>query len=80
MLIAEVEDKTFQITMEAARVNAKLTQEEAGKMIGVSRTTIINWESGKRIPTLPHLMRMSEVYRIPVNNIFLPVNSTKSRL
>lgn len=81
MLFAKTEDKsTFQISMEAARVNAKLTQEEAGRQIGVSRATIINWERGKRIPTLPHLIRMSEVYEIPVNNIFLPVDSTKSRL
>ena len=63
----------FQITMEAARVNAKLTQDEAARRQGVSRTTIINWENGKTIPSIPKLNKMAEVYGIPVDHIFLPI-------
>ena len=62
----------FQITMEAARVNAKLTQEEAAKRQGISRATLISWESGKTYPTIPKLNKMAEVYGISVNHIFLP--------
>lgn len=66
----------IQISMEAARVNAKLTQEEAAKKIEVSRATIMNWESGKTLPTIPKLQKMAEVYGLSVDNIFLPANST----
>ncbi len=67
---------TFQISLEAARVNAKLTQEEAAKRIGVSRQTIINWEKGKIAPRIPEMKMLCYVYNIPEDNIFLPSNST----
>lgn len=70
----------IQISIEAARVNAKLTQEEAARRQGVSRSTIIKWEKGKAIPTIPKLHKMAEVYGIPVDYIFLPFNSTNSRV
>lgn len=62
----------LQISLEAARVNAKLTQEEAAKQIGVSRQTIINWEKGKVIPRIPEMKTISVIYNIPQDNIFLP--------
>ena len=68
--------EVLQITMEAARVNAKLTQDEAAKLQGVSRATIINWERGKTIPSIPNLNKMAEVYGISTDNIFLPIKST----
>lgn len=40
----------MRITLAAARVNAKMTQEEAAKSIGVTKYTIINWENGKTFP------------------------------
>lgn len=63
----------LQITMKAARVNADLTQNEAASRIGVDRTTIVKWESGKTIPSVPKLKMMAEVYGISVDNIFLPL-------
>ena len=36
-----------KIPMNAARVAAGLTQEELAQKMGVSRQSIINWESGK---------------------------------
>lgn len=62
----------LQITLEAARVNANLTQAEAAEKIGVSRQTIINWEKGKIMPRIPEMKVISIVYNIPQDNIFLP--------
>ena len=69
----------FQISLASARVNAKMTQEEAAKAMHVSKTTIVNWEKGKIIPGIPELSMLSEIYNIPKDYIFLPANSTKSR-
>lgn len=66
----------FQISLAAARVNAKMTQEEVAKKIKVSRQTIINWESGKIVPGIPEIKMLADLYNIPQDYIFLPCYST----
>lgn len=69
----------IKISLEAARVNAGLTQEQAASKLGVSRGTVINWEKGKVAPRIPEMDRISKLYGIPVDFIFLPCDSTLSR-
>lgn len=69
----------FQISLAAARVNAKMTQEDVAKAMKVSKTTIVNWEKGKVIPGIPEMAMMARLYGIPQDYIFLPCYSTKSR-
>lgn len=69
----------LQISLASARVNAEMTQEEVARAMGVSKTTIVNWEKGRIIPGIPELSMLCEVYNIPKDNIFLPDKSTKSR-
>ena len=72
-------DTSVQISLEAARVNAKMTQAEAAKEMGVSRQTIINWEKGKVAPGIPEIEKLSRIYCLPQDFFFIPVKSTKSR-
>lgn len=65
----------IQISLEAARVNANLTQSEAAKKIGVTIQTLVNWEKGRSEPSISQARRMSELYRMPLDNIFLPIKS-----
>lgn len=58
-----------EITMKAARVNAGLTQEQAAPKIGVSVSTIKNWESGKTSPTVVQIKKVGEVYGVPYDII-----------
>ena len=51
----------FQISLAAARVNAKMTQEDTAKAMKVSKTTIVNWEKGKVIPGIPEIEMMSKL-------------------
>lgn len=69
----------LQISLASARVNAELTQGEVATKMGVSRQTIVNWEKGRVIPGIPEMQMLSEIYKIPQDNIFLPCYSTKSR-
>lgn len=69
----------FQISLAAARVNAKMTQESVAKAMNVSKTTIVNWEKGKVVPGIPEIEKLSRLYNIPQDYIFLPCYSTKSR-
>lgn len=69
----------IQISLAAARVNANMTQEEVARAMGVSKTTVVNWEKGKIVPGIPQIEMMSRLYGIPQDFIFLPCYSTKSR-
>lgn len=62
-----------KLTLKTARDKAKLTQEEASKLIGISKDTLSNYERGKSYPDIPVLKRIEEVYGVSYNQlIFLP--------
>lgn len=61
------------ITLKAARVNCGLNQEEAAKLIGVSRATIRSWEKYHSFPNVLHLHAIEIAYNIKYDDIiFLP--------
>lgn len=61
----------FTISLEAARVNAGLSQKDAATMLGVNVTTLSNWERGKTSPDADKFKKMCEVYGCPIDLIFL---------
>lgn len=63
------------ISLRAARVNANLTQEEAAKRLGLSKTTLQNYESGETIPDILMARKISEVYDFPSDYIFFNKNN-----
>lgn len=65
--------ENIQITLAAARVNAGMTQEDVAKEMQVSKQTIVNWEKGKTSPDVLQARRLSNLYRIPLDFIFLPL-------
>ncbi len=67
-----------KLTLEAARVNAGLTQAQAAEKLGVDASTIGNWERGKTSPSFKYILDMSDLYGIPVSNFFLPRDFAKS--
>lgn len=62
----------MQLTMKAARINAGMNQTDAGKAIGVSKSTIGCWERGETYPTLDLYDIMCNVYGVPFGSIILP--------
>lgn len=64
-----------RISLEATRVNAKLTQRELAKILGVSQNTVCNWEKGKSQPNASQLRKISELSGIPIDFIFVPEKS-----
>lgn len=67
-----------QISLTAARVNAKMTQAEAAKNIGICKETLISWEKGKTTPRYDQLSKLCVLYNMPIDYIFLPYNLAKS--
>lgn len=59
-----------KITLKAARINANIkTQDEAGKMLGVSGDTVGNWERGKSFPSAKYIPIIEKVYNIKYHSI-----------
>ena len=68
----------IKISLAAARVNAKMTQSEVAGKMHISKQTVVNWEKGKFIPGTAKLDFLCKLYQFPVDNIFLPSESTLS--
>lgn len=64
-----------RISLEAVRVNAKMTQKEWAERLGVSNNTVVNWEKGNTEPSLSKLREMSQLSGIPMDFIFVPEKS-----
>ena len=58
-----------KFSLEAARVNAKMTQKQVADAMGVATTTIRNWEKGKSFPKQPAIEKLCELYGIPYDFI-----------
>ena len=69
-----------KITMEAARVNAGLTQQELADKMGVSRSTVINVENGYTEVKPIYLYAFCHVIGLSEDDILLPIKSADSRL
>ena len=61
----------YKITLEAARVNAGLTQKDVADKMGVNRTTIMSWESGKTLPNIAQFDQFCAICKAPKDIIFL---------
>lgn len=42
------------------------TQEGLGKLVGVSRELVSNWEKGKRTPTIEGFKALSKIFNVPI--------------
>ena len=65
-----------RITLEAARVNTKLTQAELAEKMGVSRETVFAWENGKRQMRTAYLCLFCQITGFHVDDIILPETSS----
>lgn len=63
-----------KMTLSAARKNVGLTQSNAAKALGVSTSTLQNWEKGTTYPNQPEIDKICNLYKIPYSCIsFNPV-------
>lgn len=61
-----------KIKLNAARVNAGLTQTEVARKLNRNKQTIVNWEKGFTQIKVNDLLALSELYGIPVEYLEIP--------
>ena len=57
-------------TIKVERAKLNITQSELAEKIGVSRQTINSIEIGKYVPSTTLALKLSRLFKIPVNEIF----------
>jgi len=67
-----------KITLEAARRNKGLTQAGLAEEMGVSRSTVIDWENGKRAMRTAYLHLFCSIVGLTEDDILLPEITTLS--
>lgn len=60
----------LEISLKAARVNAGLSAEEVASKMNVRTDEVEAWEKDSADVTVMQARRLSELYRIPLDNIF----------
>lgn len=56
--------------LKEARIKCGLTQEDVAKRIGVFKTTISGYETGRSEPCMAHLVSLLEIYGVDANWLF----------
>lgn len=51
--------------LKKERLLRKITQASLAKSLGVSRTTLCDWESGKRVPAIKHIRTYCQIFGLP---------------
>ena len=64
------------VTLEAARVNARLSQKDAAKAMEVNVATLANWEKGKTSIGAESFKKLCALYDVPMDVISLPNSIT----
>lgn len=58
------------LRVKGLRKEMGMTQNELAKRLMVSRSCVANWESGTRTPDCNSIMRMSKLFKVPVDYIY----------
>lgn len=59
-------------SLATLRKERGLSQEDLGKLLGVSRQTIISIEKGRFDPSLPLAFAIAGAFDLPIEEIFFP--------
>lgn len=66
----------MRVTLEAARVNAGLSQKDAAKMLNISPDSLRFYEKYQKHPKIDLAYKMAELYKCTIGDIiFLPDKS-----
>ena len=61
--------KVRNISIKQKRVEAKMTQAELAKKIGIGQSAISQWEAGATAPRLEKLKLMSELFGCAIDDL-----------
>ncbi len=67
------------MNIKARRVKSRLKQIELAMIIGVTQSTISQWESGNTKPTIYNLQKLGNIFRCTVDELIADNPDTENR-
>jgi transcriptional regulator with XRE-family HTH domain len=61
-----------QLSLEALRINAGMTQQDVADKLGVSRHTVMKWENGSAKPKELVIYALAKLYDVDIDVIRVP--------
>ena len=61
-----METKEIMSKLKLVRINRGISQEKLAEEIGVTRASIINWESGKKIPNIENVIAICRALKVKI--------------
>ena len=62
-----MENKVFAERIKDLRIKNKLTQQELGSKFGLTSTGVSYWESGKAIPNIEMMNKLSDFFGVTID-------------
>lgn len=66
----------YRFSLKTARAYADMTLQEAAEKLGISYSTLRNWEIGKTEPKASMVSQLAALYGVKAEDLFLPIKST----
>lgn len=63
----------MKLTLKALRANQGLTQQEASKKLGISESTLNNYENFKSFPDVPMIEKILKLYDVKYDDVIFLV-------
>jgi transcriptional regulator with XRE-family HTH domain len=71
-------DLNFGETIKTLRSNKNLSQQQLADKLFVSRSSVANWESGRRKPDLVLILRLANIFNIDPSMLIDSISATNS--
>lgn len=71
-------DLNFGETIKTLRSNKNLSQQQLADKLFVSRSSVANWESGRREPDLVLILRLANIFNIDPSMLIDSISATNS--
>jgi len=76
----DAKTRSFSRVIRERRRQLDLTQEEVAQRIKTTGACIAHYEKGRRLPSLKHIVKLSEALRFDASDLFLLANPTAGPL
>lgn len=61
-----------QLSLAALRVNKNMTQQDVADRLGVSKSTVVQWENSQSPIRDVYIYALAKLYNVEIDNIRIP--------
>lgn len=73
-------NSAFAETLKKLRIEKNLTQQQLANQLYVDRSTIANWETGRRIPDAVLIKKLAAVFKVDPGTLFIGPNKSDKKI